>query len=99
MSRAGLVPLMFGCVVFANRNGELRDEEKMGDWESPFRFPADGAWYYVRLRRRFQEPFCPSGIHLNDYKFGTLECREPQDSDSRLYIIVDGALVDSCPRM
>lgn len=35
---------------------------------------------------------------VNDYEINSLECCEPEGDNSRIYIVIDVVLVDSCPK-
>lgn len=86
--------------VFADNTGQMWNGET-DDRNYCFRFRAEGHWYYFGAvspgpNDGFYELISP-GVDVNDYEFGSLECCDPQDEDSRFYIIIDGVLVDSCP--
>lgn len=61
--------------------------QKMFPWKSRYRFWSEGHWYKSEVGQ----------FDVNDYCFGSLECFT-QDSDDFFFIIVDGVLVDSCPK-
>ena len=73
---------------------------------SCFGFYAEGHWYTSKgdLVRdpyngeNIKEIHPGIGIDVNDYLFDSLVCCEPQDDNFRIYIIIDGVLVDSCPK-
>jgi hypothetical protein len=58
-------------------------------WSSCYRFYSEGRQHVGQ---------CSGSLYYSDYMFESLVCCEPQDDDSRLYIIIDGVLVDSCPK-
>lgn len=73
-------------IVFATNEGTPQS-----NFRSCFRFRAEG--------REFRsEEWAGVSFDVNDYEIDSLECCEPQDDNSRIYIIIDGVLVDSCPK-
>jgi len=58
-------------------------------------FYSEGRW--VNFESEYREQLFGCG-DWNDYLFNSLECCEPQYNSSRIYIIIDGVLVDSCPK-
>lgn len=59
------------------------------DFDECFRFSSEGII--------FSSENGYSGGDVNDYEFGSLECCSDYDSDARVYIVIDGVVVDSCP--
>ncbi|KAL9180678.1 hypothetical protein ACHAXT_011131 [Thalassiosira profunda] len=72
--------------VRANRNGHM----KWTPWNSPYQFYSESVWVH--------EYNDGPGHVFSDYQFGSLRCGVPQDDDDIVFIIVDGVLVDSCPK-
>lgn len=71
--------------VSADKEGRLKGEGSCFQY-----FWSENKWHY---------PPIPSPMDtLADYVFGSLECYRQSDDDDRFYIIIDGVLVDSCPK-
>ena len=60
-------------------------------WNSPYRFYSESQWQWFNASNVGNWDF-------NDYRFGSLECLDPQDADDFVFIVIDGVLVDSCPK-
>ena len=74
-------------VVRTDKNGQV----KTRPWNSEYRFFSEGRWFSDSDEGAIGEDF-------NNYRFGSLTCGAWDDNNDYLFIIVDGVLVDSCPK-